>query len=187
MKGDYAHMDQQKIGMFLKTLRKEKSLTQEQFAEIFDVSNRTVSRWENGINLPDIELMILISDYYAIDLREIMDGERRSGKTDKETKETVIKAVDYTNEATKRYFRKQNWILLFAFIDLLLSEVLDHTSLLNELEYFHDKSLWFAGVGCALILLVIIASNTKLCNKVHKYRQRLLDEWINFPLGIYKR
>ena len=43
-------MDQQKIGRFLKALRKEKGLTQEQLAEQFSVSSRTVSRWETGSN-----------------------------------------------------------------------------------------------------------------------------------------
>ena len=44
-------MNQQKIGAFLKVLRKQKGLTQEQIAEKFNVSNRTVSRWENGGSL----------------------------------------------------------------------------------------------------------------------------------------
>ena len=45
------HMDQKKIGQFLQILRKEKKLTQEQLAEKFNVSNRTVSRWETGGSL----------------------------------------------------------------------------------------------------------------------------------------
>ena len=71
-------MDQKKIGVFLKELRKEKELTQEQLAEIVQVSNRTVSRWENGNNMPDLDILIEISDYYEVDLREILDGERKS-------------------------------------------------------------------------------------------------------------
>ncbi len=47
-------MDQKKIGKFLKELRNEKQLTQEQLAAVFNVSSRTVSRWETGNNLPDI-------------------------------------------------------------------------------------------------------------------------------------
>ena len=43
-------MNQQKIGSFLKELRKEKGLTQEQFSEIMNVSGRTVSRWETGVS-----------------------------------------------------------------------------------------------------------------------------------------
>ena len=45
-------MDQQKIGTFLKQLRQERQLTQENLAEIMCVTNRSVSRWENGVNLP---------------------------------------------------------------------------------------------------------------------------------------
>ena len=50
-------MNQQKIGGLLKCLRKEKKLTQEQLAEHFNVSSRTVSRWETGKNMPDISLL----------------------------------------------------------------------------------------------------------------------------------
>ncbi|MBE5762265.1 MAG: helix-turn-helix transcriptional regulator, partial [Clostridiales bacterium] len=64
-------MDTVKFGVFLKTLRKEKDLTQEQLAEMLHVTNRTVSRWETGANLPDIDILITLSDYYKIDMREL--------------------------------------------------------------------------------------------------------------------
>lgn len=50
-------MDQKKIGSFIKELRKEKNLTQEQLAEKFNVSRRTVSRWETGNNMPDLDIL----------------------------------------------------------------------------------------------------------------------------------
>ena len=71
------------VGSFLKELRKEKGITQEQFAEIMEVSARTVSRWETGSNMPDIEVLILIADYYEVEIREILDGERKSEQIDK--------------------------------------------------------------------------------------------------------
>ena len=49
------NMNQIKIGEFLKELRKEKGLTQEQLAEQFNVSRRSVSRWETGNNMPDLD------------------------------------------------------------------------------------------------------------------------------------
>lgn len=94
------------IGEFLKELRKEKELTQQQFAEILNVSNRTVSRWENGNNMPDLDVLIYISDYYEIDLRELLDGERKSEKMNKEFEETILKAVDYTNTEAEKYNTK---------------------------------------------------------------------------------
>lgn len=71
-------MDQRKIGLFLKRLRNEKGLTQEQLAEHFHVSSRTISRWETGNNMPDLALLVEIADYYNVDMREIMNGERKS-------------------------------------------------------------------------------------------------------------
>lgn len=69
-------MDTIKIGNFLRELRKEKNLTQEQLADVFNVSARTVSRWETGSNMPDISILVEIADYYQLDVREILNGER---------------------------------------------------------------------------------------------------------------
>ena len=99
-------MNQEKIGGFLKELRKQKGLTQQQIAEKFNVSNRTISRWENGNNMPDLDILIEISDYYEVDLREILNGERKSDNMDKEIKETVLQAVDYTNTETVIYNKR---------------------------------------------------------------------------------
>ena len=59
-------MDTKKIGAFLKQCRKEKNLTQEQLAEKFGVSVRTVSRWETGSNMPDLSILVELADYYDI-------------------------------------------------------------------------------------------------------------------------
>ena len=77
-------MNQKVVGSFLKELRKEKGITQEQFAEIMEVSARTVSRWETGSNMPDLEVLILIADYYGVELREILDGERKREQAEEE-------------------------------------------------------------------------------------------------------
>lgn len=81
----------------MKELRKEKGLTQEQFAEQFNVSRRSVSRWETGNNMPDLDTLVEMADYYEIDLRELLDGERKSEKMNKELKETVLKVAEYSN------------------------------------------------------------------------------------------
>ncbi len=88
-------MDMKKIGGFLKKLRKEKGLTQEQLAEILLVSVRTVSRWETGTNMPDLSILIQIAEFYGVEIKEILDGERKSGIMDKELEETLFKVADY--------------------------------------------------------------------------------------------
>ena len=65
-------MDQQKIGQFLRECRKEKGITQEQLAEMLGVTNRSVSRWENGSNLPYLDILIEMADYYDVELTKRM-------------------------------------------------------------------------------------------------------------------
>ena len=83
-------MDQKKIGGFLKELRREKGVTQEQLAERLGVSSRTVSRWETGSNLPDLDLLMVLADYHGVELRELLDGERKDTTMNPELKETVV-------------------------------------------------------------------------------------------------
>ena len=104
MKGEKI-MNQQKIGEFLRQLRKEKGLTQEQLAEHFYISSRTVSRWETGRNMPDIDLLIELSDFYNVDIRDVIDGERKSERMNSKTKETLKEVAKY---ATKEYYKKKN-------------------------------------------------------------------------------
>ena len=90
-------MDQKKIGLFLKELRREKEFTQEQLAEQFNVSSRTVSRWETGTNMPDLSVLVELSDFYQVDIKEIIDGERKSEIMNEEMRETLIKVAEYLN------------------------------------------------------------------------------------------
>ena len=69
-------MDQKKIGKFIACLRKEKNMTQEQFAERLGVSNKTVSRWENGANMPDYSLLKDVCNVLGININELMSGEK---------------------------------------------------------------------------------------------------------------
>ena len=63
MKGGNEMIDQVKIGNFLKELRKENGKTQEEIAEMFGVSSRSVSRWENGNTMPDLGIIVELADY----------------------------------------------------------------------------------------------------------------------------
>ena len=84
-------MDTKKIGEFLKVLRKERGLTQEQLAEILLVSGRTISRWETGTNMPDLSILIKWQSSNNVEVKEILDGERKSERYgSKELKETII-------------------------------------------------------------------------------------------------
>ena len=88
-------MNQKKIGSFLKELRKEKGITQEEFAENLNVSGRTVSRWETGVNMPDISLLVDIAEFFNVSIPEIINGERKSEIMEKEVKEVAEAMSNY--------------------------------------------------------------------------------------------
>lgn len=116
-------MNPKKIGAFMQTLRKEKGLTQEQLAEQFNVSNRTVSRWETGTNMPDISLLVELAEFYSVDIREIIDGERKNENMNQEEKDTLLKIADYA-EKEKDILMKRIHIISFIGLGSLLLALL---------------------------------------------------------------
>lgn len=116
-------MNQKKIGAFLKQLRNEKKITQEQLAEILGVSGRTVSRWETGNNLPDLSILVQISEYYDVEIKEILNGGRKSEKMDNELKETLLKVADYNELERQRAARAGNISFCMMFFVCALAIV----------------------------------------------------------------
>lgn len=83
------NMDQIKTGNFLVSLRKEKNITQQQLADILQVSVKAVSKWECGEGYPSIQSLKDLSDFYGVTVDEIINGERN--KT--EAKEPVNTSI----------------------------------------------------------------------------------------------
>ncbi len=117
-------MNQMKTGIFIKKLRNEKDLTQERLAEQFNVSRRTVSRWETGSNMPDLDLLVEMADYFDVDLRELLDGERKSEKMDKELEEAVLKVADYSNHEKKKITKVVRIYFVAGIIALIINFLL---------------------------------------------------------------
>ena len=111
-------MDQKKIGSFLKELRKEKNLTQEQAAEKLGVSSRTISRWETGTYMPDISILVEIAEMFGVDVREIIDGERMKEDMNSEFKQVAEKMADYS-VMEKRNMLK--WIRFMSISIMIVS------------------------------------------------------------------
>lgn len=104
-------MDTEKIGKFLAELRREKKLTQEQLGEIVGVTNKTVSRWENGNYLPPVEMLQALSEYYSVSINEILSGERLSSdeyvEKSEENLKSVLRKSSFTLEEKKKFFVKK--------------------------------------------------------------------------------
>ena len=113
-------MDQIRIGEFLRELRKEKGLTQEQLAEQFNVSRRSVSRWETGSNLPDLSILVELAEFYDVDIKEIIDGARRSEMMNEEVKEVAVKMADYAVEQKSKLLI---WVRRISLVGVVLMAI----------------------------------------------------------------
>ena len=116
-------MDTKKIGAFLKQCRKEKNLTQEQLAEKFEVSARTVSRWDTGINMPDLSILVQLAEYYDVEMRELLDGER-SQTMNKEMKETLDKVAVYEEWVKQKALKAGNLAFASMFVISVLAIII---------------------------------------------------------------
>src|SRR5574344_2219671 len=76
-------MNQEKFGKFIKEIRKQHNLTQKQLADKYNVTYQAVSKWENGLNMPDTSLMKQISKDFSISIDELLDGEYKESKKKK--------------------------------------------------------------------------------------------------------
>ena len=163
-------MDQQKTGKFLKSLRKGKGLTQEQLAEYFCVSSRTISRWENGNNMPDVDILIELADFYDVDIRELIDGERKNVNMD--DKETVLKTAEYMNMGTEQYTKRVHLLLLAGGILWFVASLISHTELNNN-AVLNAVSNFAEGAAIGMILCGIIFTS-RYGQKIRAFKQRLL-------------
>jgi len=165
-------MEQRKIGCFLKELRKENNLTQEQLAEKLNVSGRTVSRWETGSNMPDICLLVELSEFYDVSIPEIIDGERKNEKMNQETKEAVMKVAEYSNEEKKKIGR----VTLVYFIVGIIALIINIAIRFIELpETFWTGFLEGATSGFPLVAMLLgILYVTGATSKINEFKHKLL-------------
>jgi len=159
-------LEQKKIGLFLKKLRKENNLTQEELAEKLNVSGRTVSRWETGSNMPDISLLVELSEFYQVNITEIIDGERESEKMNQEIRDTAVKIAEYSNNKVKIEKRRLISTLLGIFGVFII---------ISAFAIFPNDSSWgsiYAIIG-GIILVIGVYFGTK--NILVKRSSRILS------------
>lgn len=119
-------MEQEKIGKFIKEKRKENGLTQEKLAEKLGVSSRSVSKWENGICMPDMSLYKDICNILNISLVEFISGETKTEKIQANECDESINSIIETSTKSNNLFRKILWI--YVLISIILSFFLYSTN-----------------------------------------------------------
>lgn len=162
-------MESRKTGNFICSLRKEKGYTQARLAEILNVSNRTVSKWEKGDGYPDVTLLPEIAKALGVTVDELLNGEKSQTavlKTDEKTHDHK-KEKEYDKKSILNFFKIAYVISLFlAVFSLLLGTVTELYCIwaFNILFYTHWE-IMFAAVSLVALVgagLVFAVGVTRL-------------------------
>lgn len=163
-------MNQEKIGTFISELRKEKSLTQEQLGEKLGVSQKSVSRWETGKNMPDISLLKPLSEELGITVSELIEGERKLdvNKAADESLDQVIEYAIKSREQNVTLWNDINFITsvfgVLTIVLLVIGIVLQHLML----------PLIILGILLVLCIIRISLCKCPGCGKTLPYSLRRL-------------
>ncbi len=151
-------MDYLKIGSFLQRLRKEKGMTQAQVAELFDVSFKTISKWECGESLPEIPLLSKVAKYYGVTIDEIINGQRN------DEQENVI--LEYKSMSNKMKVKQHQNRLTLSFaigmsiicLSFILIFIIGYITNRSDLGSLIPLGILFIGIVTYFIGNVVVNS-----------------------------
>ena len=105
-------MNQEKIGKFILELRKEKNMTQQELADKIGVTDRAISKWENGRGMPDLSLMKPLCQKLGISINELISGEKIDKKEyQNKFEENVLNTINYSQKQIKKTRNKYSIII----------------------------------------------------------------------------
>lgn len=171
-------MNQQKIGCFLKELRKAKNLTQEQLAEKLNISGRTVSRWETGNSMPDISLLVELAEFYNVSIPEIIDGERKSGTMEEDVKEIAEKMSDYAGTEKETLIKNIRSLSIVGVSALAVYFLLEITGAVTQNVIFETAYLYCETLVFVTTLLLPLYT-TGLLEKIQ--RRKKIERFNSIP------
>lgn len=171
-------MDQKNFGKFISELRKEKNMTQEQLAEKVGVTDKSISRWENGNTMPDITIIMDLANILNATLPELLNGRRMTKEELIAQKETINNLIEMETNKQLGYNRKAINALLMGN-GLLLLSLVD-----NELHYlrniFTESANDFVSglfIGLAIVSYLYVLVNINNNNKLQKNKIKLLSKF----------
>ena len=162
-------MDQKKIGSFLKELRKQKGITQEELAEQLNVSGRTVSRWETGNNMPDISILIELAELYDVSIPEIVNGERKNESMNEEVKEVAQSLSDYADLEKENILKQIRNLSIMGVAGLLVYGLLGIGDI-NEKYFLLGSFSVYSLVLVIITPIMILLYTSGLIQKVKKHK-----------------
>ena len=145
-------MDLVQIGKFIAELRKEQKLTQEQLGEKVGVTNKTVSRWENGNYLPPADVLFAMSQLFDVSVNELLSGKRLLAEEYKEAAETnltqTLKASSFSLKERIDFY-KAKWLKEHSSIMVFIGICIMGVALVGVV----CKQGWIISIAILLLLV----------------------------------
>ena len=144
-------MDQIKIGKFIGEQRKVHNLTQSELSEKLGITDRAISKWENGICLPDAGLMLDLCKILEISVNELLTGEKIPMENNTEIMEKNLIEMAALNERTNKMLIHTEYILIALMVFIVIAGALVSSYLVSE--------SWLRAVimGICFLLIFVIA------------------------------
>lgn len=140
-------MNQQKIGVFISSCRKEKNLTQVQLAEILGVSDKSVSRWENGKTMPDISLYEPLCKSLDIQISELLYAKKMTdGEKTKQGEKSALSIFKTKSQLETFGFFTEILIFIGIVITITLTRMLAVTSIQMIITVICGCFVWGFGL-----------------------------------------
>lgn len=129
-------MNQEQIGKFIAQLRKEKRMTQIDLASKLGITDRAISKWENGRGMPDLSLLMPLCEILDVSINELLSGARLDNKNYQEKlEENIINTIDYSDKKikkTKQIFKITLSIILIFIVAFIIMYGIDINRMRNN-------------------------------------------------------
>lgn len=156
-------MDKEKFGAFVAQLRKDRGMTQKELADKLFVSNKAVSKWETGVSIPDVGLLIPLAEALGVTVTELLSGERQHQPMDAEQVEDVVKKAIVYAEETPRRSRQETRRLGLIYVLCLLIALAEVAALyFLKLPVNYEHLLLVVGFGIGFGWYFLFGAQTKL-------------------------
>ena len=161
----------EKTGRFIAELRKEKGLTQKDLGLLLHITDKAISKWECGCNLPDHDVMVNLCNELGITVNELLSGEKISSEDyNKKAEENMMKLVNENEENRKSNIWQRMISIGICLILAWLTGVVIYKATAERLNIRHFVDLIGLQVDIVLpILMLILTRQFKAFMNLFKY------------------
>ena len=156
-------MNQEKIGKFIATCRKEKKITQSELSEQLGVTDRSVSNWETGKNMPDLSLFKPLCEILGITINELLSGEKLDKeKYQEKFEENIVNTIDYSTKKINKYSQIISLIIIIFGLFISLSAIM----------IFPSESSW-GSIYSVFGIIIFMIGISRIINTMKWYKKLL--------------